>query len=234
MATYRLQLSHDVNLRRARGLIGYFKSLGVTHVYLSPLLAARPGSEHGYDVVDHSRLNPDYGTEDDLGAFATALAEANLGIIADLVPNHMCIDPANKRWYDVLENGQASASTVFFDIDWGPPKAELAGKVLLPVLGEQFGRELERGAVKVVLEEGTFSLRYGERPFPLEPRSWRLVLDPIWRRVRARAGDDSPQAVELESILRSLGHWPVERGAARARRHERDETHFRTDRTYGH
>jgi len=134
----------------------------------------------------------------------------------------MCIDPANKRWYDVLENGQASASTVFFDIDWGPPKAELAGKVLLPVLGEQFGRELERGAVKVVLEEGTFSLRYGERPFPLEPRSWRLVLDPIWRRVRARAGDDSPQAVELESILRSLGHWPVERGAARARRHERD------------
>ena len=222
VATYRLQLSHDVNFRRARELIPYLKSLGISHVYLSPLLAARPGSEHGYDVVDHGRLNPDYGTEEDLGAFATALAEADMGIVADLVPNHMCIDPANTRFYDVLENGQSSASTVFFDIDWGPPKAELAGKVLLPVLGEQFGRELERGAVKVVLEDGVFSLRYGERPFPLTPPSWRLVLDPIWRKVRARAGGDSPQAIELESILRSLAHWPAEREAIRARRHERD------------
>lgn len=222
MATYRLQLSRDVTFQRARELIPYLKSLGISHVYLSPLLAARPGSQHGYDVVDHSRLNPDYGTEEDLGAFAAALAEVDMGIIADLVPNHMCIDPANTRFYDVLENGQASASTAFFDIDWGPPKAELAGKVLLPVLGEQFGRELERGAVKVALEDGAFSLRYGERPFPLNPPSWRLALEFLWRRVRARAGDDSAQAVELESILRSLGNWPAERGAVRARRHERD------------
>lgn len=222
VATYRLQLSRDVNFQHARELIPYFKALGISHLYLSPLLAARPGSVHGYDVVDHARLNPDYGTEEDLGTFAAALAEADMGIIADLVPNHMCIDPANSRFYDVLENGQASASTAFFDIDWGPPKAELAGKVLLPVLGEQFGRELERGAVKVVLEEGTFSLRYGERPFPLTPPSWRLVLERIWRRVRARAGEDSAQAVELESILRSLGNWPAEPAAVRSRRHERD------------
>ncbi|HEY4184242.1 MAG TPA: malto-oligosyltrehalose synthase [Polyangia bacterium] len=223
LATYRLQLSRTVDLVRARGLIPYLKELGISHVYLSPLLAARAGSSHGYDVVDHSRLNPEYGTEEDLGAFAAGLAQADMGIIADLVPNHMCIaDAANARWYDVMEDGEASASTDFFDIDWGPPKAELAGKVLLPVLGEQFGRELERGAVKVVFERGTFSLSYAERRFPLTPPSWKVILEPIWRSVKARTGDDGPQAIELESILRSLGHWPAERTAARARRHERD------------
>jgi len=223
VATYRLQLSRDVTLLRARELIAYLKGLGISHVYLSPLLAARAGSTHGYDVVDHARLNPDYGTEEDLGSFAAALAEADMGLIVDLVPNHMCIaDASNARWNDVLENGQAAASTEFFDIDWGPPKAELAGKVLLPVLGEQFGRELERGAVKVAFDGGTFSLGYGERRFPLAPPSWRLVLEPVWHRVRSRAGDDHPDAVELESILRSLANWPAGRTGARARRHERD------------
>jgi (1->4)-alpha-D-glucan 1-alpha-D-glucosylmutase len=98
----------------------------------------------------------------------------------------------------------------------------LAGEVLLPVLGEQFGRELETGAVKVVFEEGSFHLEYGTRRFPLTPHSWQLLLEPLWRRVKERAGDDAPEAVEVESILRSLAHWPTERSAARARRHERE------------
>jgi (1->4)-alpha-D-glucan 1-alpha-D-glucosylmutase len=206
-ATYRLQVSRGLTLARARALVDYLRELGVSHLYLSPLLAATPGSTHGYDVIDHSRVSPDLGTEEDLQSLAGALHEADMGAVVDLVPNHMCIaDVGNRQWNEVLEYGEEAAANEFFDIDWGPPKAELAGKVLLPVLGEQFGRELEKGAVKVAFEDGAFHLEYGPRRFPLTPNSWRLVLEPIWRRVKERAGDDAPEAVEVESILRSLAH----------------------------
>ena len=185
--------------------MGYFRDLGISHLYLSPLLAAAPGSTHGYDVVDHSRINPEVGSEDDLRALADSLHEAGMGAVVDLVPNHMCIaQPTNKLWYEVLENGEQAAATDFFDIDWGPPKAELAGKVLLPVLGDQFGRELEAGAVKVAFDGGSFHLLCGDRRFPLAPNTWRFIIEPVWRRVKERAGDDAAPSVELESILRSL------------------------------
>jgi (1->4)-alpha-D-glucan 1-alpha-D-glucosylmutase len=146
-----------------------------------------------------------------------------MGLIIDVVPNHMCIsDAANTRWRDVLENGQGSAWTDFFDIDWGPPKPELAGKVLLPILGEQFGRELETGVLTVCFVDGAFALRAGSADLPLSPPSWRLVLEPLWHRVARRLGGDAEAAVELESILRALAHWPTERVQARARRHERE------------
>ena len=136
-ATYRLQVCRSLTLSEVRERVGYLRDLGISHLYLSPLLAAAPGSTHGYDVVDHSRINPEIGSEDDLRALAEALHEADMGALVDLVPNHMCIaHPSNQLWYEVLENGEQAAATDFFDIDWGPPKAELAGKVLLPVLGD--------------------------------------------------------------------------------------------------
>ena len=223
LATYRLQFNKAFSLSRARELIPYLASLGISHVYASPLLAARPNSQHGYDVVDHSRLNPELGTETELEALAVALAECGMSLIVDVVPNHMCIsDPGNARWQDVLENGRGAASTQFFDIDWGPPKPELAGKVLLPILGEQFGRELERGALKVQFADGVFRLSYGDNRLPLDPRSWRLLLEPLWRSVSQRLGTEAEEAVELESILRALGHWPTAPADHRARRHERE------------
>jgi (1->4)-alpha-D-glucan 1-alpha-D-glucosylmutase len=203
--------------------VPYLHALGISHVYASPLLAARSGSKHGYDVVDHSRINPELGDEEDLTALGQALAERRMGLIVDVVPNHMCIsDAANIRWRDVLENGPGSAFNNFFDIDWGPPKPELLGKVLLPILGEQFGRELETGALSVRFVEGAFVLRDGEFDLPLAPPSWRIVLEPLWHRVAQRLGGDAEPAVELESILRALSHWPAERAQARARRHERE------------
>ena len=217
-----MQVCRSLTLAEVRERVGYLRELGISHLYLSPLLAAAPGSTHGYDVVDHSRLNPEIGSEDDLRALAEALHAAEMGALVDLVPNHMCIaQPSNQLWYEVLENGEQAAATDFFDIDWGPPKAELAGKVLLPVLGDQFGRELEAGAVKVEFDRGSFHLLCGERRFPLAPNTWRFVIEPIWRRVKERAGDDAAPSVELESILRSLSHWPTDRSVTRARRHER-------------
>jgi (1->4)-alpha-D-glucan 1-alpha-D-glucosylmutase len=223
LATYRLQLSSAFTLADARRLVPYLELLGVSHVYASPLLAARAGSSHGYDVVDHGMIDRGLGTEDDLVALSHALAERGMGLIVDIVPNHMCIaDAANGRWRDVLENGQGSVWTDFFDIEWGPPKPTLSGKVLLPILGDQFGRELESGALSVDLAGGVFRLRRGGDALPLAPPSWRLLLEPLWRRVSARAGGESDAAVELESILRALAHWPIERAQARARRHERE------------
>ncbi|HVR02753.1 MAG TPA: malto-oligosyltrehalose synthase [Polyangia bacterium] len=223
LATYRLQLSPQFTLADARALVPYLDLLGVSHVYASPLLASRAGSTHGYDVVAHGAIDRALGTEDDLVAFGHVLADRGMGLIVDLVPNHMCIaDEENQRWRDVLENGQGSVWVDFFDIDWGPPKPALAGKVLLPILGDQFGRELESGALAVELHDGAFRLRHGDHVLPLAPPSWRLILEPLWRRVSTRAGGEAEAAVEVESILRALGHWPTERVAARARRHERD------------
>jgi (1->4)-alpha-D-glucan 1-alpha-D-glucosylmutase len=223
LATYRLQLSASFTLADARALVPYLDTLGVSHVYASPLLAARAGSTHGYDVVDHGRIDPALGDESALAALGEALAERAMGLIVDVVPNHMSIaDATNTRWRDVLENGTGSVWVDFFDIDWGPPRAELAGKVLLPLLGEQFGRELESGALRVELAEGLFRLRHGDDTLPLAPPSWRLLLEPLWQRVTARLGGEAEPAVELESILRALANWPRERAQARARRHERD------------
>ncbi|HVZ73183.1 MAG TPA: malto-oligosyltrehalose synthase [Polyangia bacterium] len=223
MATYRLQLSASFKIADARALVPYLASLGVSHLYLSPLLAARAGSTHGYDVVDHGRIDPALGNEDDLVALAAAASERGLGLIIDVVPNHMCVaDPANARWRDVLENGMGSVWNDFFDIDWGPPKPELVGKVLLPILGEQFGRELESGRLRVEVDDGAFRLRAGDTELPLTPPSWRWLLEPLWTRVVARAGGEAQAAVELESLVRSLEHWPTQRAQARGRRHERD------------
>jgi (1->4)-alpha-D-glucan 1-alpha-D-glucosylmutase len=222
IATYRLQFSPAFTLADARRLVPYLESLGVSHLYASPLQAARAGSQHGYDVVDHGSLNRELGTEEDLVSLATALAERGMGFILDVVPNHMCVaDAANARWRDVLENGPASSATEFFDIDWGPPKPELAGKVLLPILGEQFGRELETGSLAVRFVDGAFVLEYAGGQLPLAPPSWRHVLEPLWRRLVERIGGDTQAAVEIESVLRALAHWPVEHTHSRARRHER-------------
>lgn len=223
IATYRLQLSSKFTLADARAQVPYLELLGISHLYLSPLLAARAGSSHGYDAVDHGVIDRSLGGEDDLVALSHALTDRSMGLIVDIVPNHMCIaDAANSRWRDVLENGQGSVWTDFFDIDWGPPKQALTGKVLLPILGDQFGRELESGALSVIFTNGVFQLRCGGDALPLTPPSWTQLLEPLWRRVSVHAGGESDAAVEIESILRALAHWPTERSQARARRHERE------------
>lgn len=220
--TYRIQVSRAFDLRRVGDLLPYLHKLGVSHLHLSPLYKAMPGSNHGYDVIDHSCLNPDVGTEEELQKVAEGAQQLQMGLILDLVPNHMCIaSAANRQWQDVLENGPSAAAAAFFDIDWGPPKAELVNKVLLPILGAQFGFELERGALEVIEQAGVFVLRYGSLMLPLAPPSWQLILQPWWKAVRAQEGQDGPNAIEIESILRAVTHWPTD-GGPRAWRHERE------------
>src|SRR5215471_19176657 len=210
VCTYRLQFSKQFTFRDATALIPYLDALGVTDLYASPFLAARPGSVHGYDVVDPSRLNPEIGTDEDLDALAAALRARSMGLIMDVVPNHMCIASAENRWWnDVLENGRSSPYAAFFDIDWQPPKAELHDKILLPVLGEQYGRVLENQELAVGYEQGAFFVRYWESRFPVGPHTVYPLLEPMVADLRRNHPADHPDVLELESILTAIKHLPT-------------------------
>jgi (1->4)-alpha-D-glucan 1-alpha-D-glucosylmutase len=209
MSTYRLQLNSDLRFADVQVLVAYFHRLGITDLYVSPFLKARRGSQHGYDVIDHTSINPEIGSDEDLAALTSALAGYEMGLIADVVPNHMGIDDeANRWWWDVLENGPSSPAAKFFDIDWTPPKEGLANKVLLPILSDQYGKVLENGEIHLLYEAGAFVIAYYERRFPVSPRSFIAILEPACERVRALLDAGDPHLVELESIITSLRVLP--------------------------
>ena len=159
-ATLRLQFHRGFTFADAEALVPYFAQLGVSHLYASPIAVARPGSMHGYDVIDPTTVNPELGGEAALRSLAAALAAAGLGLIADIVPNHMAADPANAWWADVLRHGRASRYARFFDIDW-----EADPKVVLPILGKSLEETLAAGEIEVGREE----LRYFSHRLPLAP-----------------------------------------------------------------
>jgi (1->4)-alpha-D-glucan 1-alpha-D-glucosylmutase len=206
-STYRLQLNRQFNLEQAAQLADYLSALGIGDCYLSPFLTAAPGSMHGYDVVDPTRINPEIGTREDLERCSRILKRHGLGIIADVVPNHMCIeDPANRWWWDVLENGPSSRFARYFDIDWNPPKQDLVNKVLLPILGDQYGRILEDQQITVEYDRGSFFATVNQQSLPLAPRSWALLLEPASAVLKKRLGESDEHLLELESILTALSH----------------------------
>jgi (1->4)-alpha-D-glucan 1-alpha-D-glucosylmutase len=206
-ATYRLQLNSKFTFRHALELVDYLNAIGIDDFYLSPFLMAAAGSPHGYDVTNPERINPEIGTRDDLRRLSDCLKPRGMGIIADVVPNHMCIDdPANEWWWDVLENGPSSPFARYFDINWNPPKHDLVNKVLLPILGDQYGRILEDQQIAVIYENGAFCVNVNQKPLPLAPRTWALVLEPAVEALRTRLGESHEQVLELESILTALSH----------------------------
>jgi (1->4)-alpha-D-glucan 1-alpha-D-glucosylmutase len=171
-ATYRLQFNEHFRLPDALALVPYLHELGISHIYASPLFKAAPHSAHGYDVCDFAQINPEIGTEADLEKLVSALHANKMGLVLDIVPNHMGIaSPENRWWWDVLKNGRASQFANHFDINWEPADPKLRGKILVPVLGGEYERVLEQGELKVKKENGDFILRYFENQFPLAPKS---------------------------------------------------------------
>ncbi|EYB68802.1 malto-oligosyltrehalose synthase [Deinococcus phoenicis] len=206
-ATYRLQLHAGFDFAAARRVLPYLKRLGITDLYLSPVWTSAPGSTHGYDVTDHAQVDPELGGEAGLRRLAARAGELGLGLIVDFVPNHMGIQGGhNPYWEDVLTHGQASRYAHFFDISWQPLKRALENKVLLPVLGDQYGRVLERGELHLTREGGRFGLTYWERQLPLSPRT----LAPLLEEVAAELAPGTPHAeqAELSSIARAAGNLP--------------------------
>ena len=215
-ATYRLQLHRDFNFAQATALIPYLAALGVSHVYCSPYLRARPGSQHGYDIVDHSSFNPEIGGKEDFERFVATLEAHGMGHILDMVPNHMGVMGADNAWWmDVLENGPTSAYADYFDIDWDPIDPDLAGHVLVPVLGDHYAHVLERGELRLVYEEasGSFAVWYFEHRLPIDPREYPRILE---RAVGQLAPDALPAdtRAELESLIAAFGHLPQRQAAA--------------------
>ena len=231
VSTYRMQFNHLFTLQRATELIDYLHELGITDCYSSPLMQARPGGIHGYDVTFHGAVNPEVGGEDRLLEFARRLAARGMGLIVDTVPNHMCIaHPSNLWWWDILENGPSSPFASFFDIDWNPPQADLIDKVLLPILGDQYGKALENGEIKIVYAAGRFQARYYDWVLPVAPRTRSAILQPALERVRDALGESEQCVMELESMITAISHLPrrTETAPALVRERQREKEVIRS------
>lgn len=176
LATYRLQFNKDFRFADACGILGYLHDFGVTDIYASPILASRRGSSHGYDATDPTRIDPDLGTDADFAHFQRELEAHGMGLVLDVVPNHMAASNENPWWVDVLENGAASPFASYFDIDWHPPSRTLNNRILLPVLGKPFGEVLDSDEIQLVRQDERFYIRYYELLFPLAAHSYRRVL----------------------------------------------------------
>jgi (1->4)-alpha-D-glucan 1-alpha-D-glucosylmutase len=217
LATYRLQLNRDFTFAQATDVVPYLSDLGISHCYISPCLKARSGSMHGYDIVDHNSFNPEIGSALEFDRFVAALHGRGMGLILDIVPNHMGIMGSDNGWWlDVLENGQASIYAEFFDIDWHPLKEELHGKVLVPVLHDHYGVVLESGDLKLIFnpDRGEFDISYHEHRFPLDPKEYPRILQrcdagaSVNRRAKGENGEPSADVLELQSLIASFGHLP--------------------------
>ena len=230
-ATYRLQFHKGFTFRDAEALVPYLARLGISHLYASPLMQARPGSTHGYDIVNHDRLNPEIGTEDEFEALVAALAAHGMGLIVDIVPNHMGVGGADNAWWlDVLEWGENSPYAAYFDINWDPIRDDLKGRVLLPVLGDQYGAVLESGEIALRFDpaEGSFSAWYYEHRFPISPavlprrscataaRRWPSSSRRFRGAAAAAAERGAPAAAELKRRLAEAAADPETAAAIEA------------------
>src|SRR3954468_23276451 len=170
-ATYRVQFNSGFTFEDARRIVPYLAELGISDLYASPILKARKGSGHGYDVVDANALNPELGTEQDFDALHEALQQHKIGLLLDVVPNHMAASPENTWWMSVLENGPHSRFLHYFDIDWSPVTAQgkTTTKVLLPILGRPYGEAVEAQEIKLGFDADGFYFAYFDHRLPLAP-----------------------------------------------------------------
>jgi (1->4)-alpha-D-glucan 1-alpha-D-glucosylmutase len=216
LATYRLQFNKDFTFDDATAIVPYLHALGISHIYASPYLKARPGSTHGYDIIDHNALNPEIGTPESFARLCRTLREHGMGQVIDFVPNHMGVGKTDNEWWlDLLEWGEASPFADFFDIDWPASRRSFAGKVLLPSLGDQYGAVLERGELQLKFdrEHGRFSIWYFDNRFPIRPRDYATII-------RQRLGEtgmprpDAQAADLLERFARDFASFGAVRRTA--------------------
>lgn len=232
ISTYRLQLNKPFKFVQAAECVSYLKSLGIGHCYTSPYLKARPGSNHGYDIVDHNALNPEIGNEKDFECFISALRHYGMGLISDIVPNHMGVMGSDNHWWlDVLENGPASIYAPFFDIDWHPVKKALENKILIPVLGDHYGNILDKRELKLVFEAetGDFSVYYFKHCFPIDPQTYPFILSSQYGRLLASFRQDDPALLEYQTLDNSFSKLPMrtESSAEKIEERARDKEVFK-------
>ncbi|RJR19721.1 MAG: malto-oligosyltrehalose synthase [Nitrospiraceae bacterium] len=225
VSTYRVQFSRDFRFTDARDIVRYLYELGISDIYSSPYLGAKKGSLHGYDIVDHNVLNPEVGTMQEYEDLMKELRNRGMGQMLDIVPNHMGIGSQNPFWMDLLENGMSSDYAEMFDIDWDPVKRELKDRLLLPMLGDQYGTVLENGELKLHFHEGAFSIHYYEHVLPVRPVTYIHILRHDVKTLEDSSGIDNPHVIELLSIITALDHLPcyTERDPEKIRERNREK-----------
>jgi (1->4)-alpha-D-glucan 1-alpha-D-glucosylmutase len=209
IATYRVQLTANFGLEAAAAIVPYLKALGITHFYASPFMKARKGSTHGYDVVDHTVINPELGGEAAFDRLSEALRKHGLGLILDFVPNHVGVHFADNPWWlDVLEWGESSPHAVSFDIDWELLPYRSRGGVLLPILGAPYGEALEKSEIELRYDasEGSFSAWYFEHRLPIAPERYGEILNTIVKEAAAENSAAGKQIIDLTSRYKGLRH----------------------------
>jgi (1->4)-alpha-D-glucan 1-alpha-D-glucosylmutase len=209
IATYRVQLTVNFDFDAAASIIPYLKALGITHLYASPFMKARKGSSHGYDIVDHTRINPELGGDAGFERLSQALKQHDLGLILDFVPNHVGVHFADNPWWlDVLEWGPASPHAVSFDIDWDILPYRARSGVLLPIIGSSYGEALEKGEIELRYEadEGSFSAWYFEHRLPIAPERYSEILRTSVKEAGAEDGAAGKRILDLASRYKGLRH----------------------------
>lgn len=209
VSTYRLQFNGSFRFSDARDIVPYLHKLGITDIYASPCLKTREGSLHGYDIVNHNALNPELGAEEEYNRMVAELRGHDMGQILDIVPNHMCVESSENIWWmDILENGLSSVYAGFFDIDWEPVKKELKNKVLIPVLGDQYGKVLEDQDLRLSFERGGFFINYYKLRLPVRPLTYNDILTHRLDKLEKSLPDSEAGLIELMSIITALNHLP--------------------------
>jgi len=209
IATYRLQLTAHFDFDAAASVVPYLKALGITHLYASPFMKARKGSTHGYDIVDHTTLNPELGGEEGFERLSRALKQHDIGLILDFVPNHVGVHFADNPWWlDVLEWGPASPHAVSFDIDWDILPYRARAGVLLPILGSSYGTALEKGEIELRYDasEGSFSAWYFEHRLPIAPERCSEILRNVVKAAGAEDDAAGKRILGLASRYKGLRH----------------------------
>ncbi|CAN5541395.1 malto-oligosyltrehalose synthase [soil metagenome] len=209
VATYRIQLTGDFGFDKAAEIVPYLKSLGITHLYASPFMKARAGSTHGYDIVDHTKFNPELGGEEAFERLSAVLKEHDLGLILDFVPNHVGVHYADNPWWlSVLEWGPASPHAVSFDIDWETLPYRARGGVLLPIIGTSYGQALESGEIELKYDpiEGSFSAWYFEHRLPIAPERYSEILRAIVKEANTAETPAGKAIIDLASRYKGLRH----------------------------
>ena len=204
LATYRIQFCPDFGFTQCREALPYLATLGISHLYASPIFKARPGSQHGYDVCDHQTLNPELGSPEEFEALMARCKELGLGWIQDIVPNHMAVSGDNGMLVDVLENGEFSKYIRYFDIEWDHPYKSMAGRMLAPFLGSYYSQALESGQIQLKFDAAGFSVNYYDIKFPLRIDSYVKLLTHGIDAFRDAIGPDNPDYLKMLGILYNI------------------------------
>ena len=221
-ATYRFQFHHNFRFVAAQNLVPYLSALGVSDIYASPFFRARRRSLHGYSVTNPLVINPELGSKDSFRALARTLKSRGMGLLLDIVPNHMALSHDNPWWLDLLENGPASPFAVFFDVDWCPPNRLLEGRVLQPILGAPYDQVLENQEIKLELKESGFAVHYYDHTFPLDPKTYHALLTHRLDDLTAALGTGNPAISSLWGLITLVEHLPPRTVTSKGKLRERN------------